>query len=243
MPVTDLAAIDTVLFDTMGTVVDVSGTVRRALTDILHRDGGADVSVDSIADRWDRRMGAAMDKINAGVEPWRSHQELRRLALEEMNRVGELPPVSPSAMDELTTVIHRLDPWPESVAAIASLRRRVVVVALSNADLAELAALSRRAGLSWHAVVSAQLAGKYKPDPSVYLAALDLLQADPARTLMVAAHPWDLRAAARHGMRTAYIARPGAEAPGRDDCFTVEAADLTDLDGLLSAAAPGVPPR
>jgi hypothetical protein len=32
--------------------------------------------------------------------------------------------------------------------------------------------------------------------------------------LFVAAHPWDLRAAAEHGFRTAYVSRPAAERPG-----------------------------
>jgi 2-haloacid dehalogenase len=46
---------------------------------------------------------------------------------------------------------------------------------------------------------------------------------------MVAAHPWDLRAAARHGLRTAYVARPGAEPPAPDDRFDVRVSDLAEL--------------
>jgi 2-haloacid dehalogenase len=53
----------------------------------------------------------------------------------------------------------------------------------------------------------------YKPDPAVYRLALDRLALDPRRTLMVAAHPWDLRAAAAQGLRTAYIQRASEGAP------------------------------
>ena len=52
------------------------------------------------------------------------------------------------------------------------------------------------AGLTWHCVLSGEMVRAYKPDPSVYRFALDRLALDPRRTLMVAAHPWDLRAAA-----------------------------------------------
>ena len=54
--------------------------------------------------------------------------------------------------------------------------------------------------------------------------------------MMVAAHPWDLRSAAGHGMRTAYIARPGEGIPAADDSFDVSAGSLADLAELL---APG----
>src|SRR3546814_14626237 len=59
----------------------------------------------------------------------------------------------------------------------------------------------------------------FKPAPAAYRYAIDTLGIDPARTLFVAAHPWDLRAAAEYGFRTAYIARPAAERPSAGDRF------------------------
>jgi 2-haloacid dehalogenase len=71
--------------------------------------------------------------------------------------------------------------------------------------------------------------------------ALDLLQLNPEQTLFVAAHPRDLRAAANHGMRTAYISRPGEGTPSADDQFDLYAKDLAGLaaavtDGVASAS-------
>ena len=113
------------------------------------------------------------------------------------------------AVRRLGLVGHRLRPWPDAAAALAALARRFTVVALSNGNLSMLASVSARGGLTWHAVLSAELVGARKPDPAVYRFALDRLALDPARTLMVAAHPWDLRAAAACGLRTAYIERAG----------------------------------
>jgi 2-haloacid dehalogenase len=177
-----------------------------------------------------------MERINDGRAEWRSHQALRRRALETLIEEHELPALTTAERDDLTAVIRTLRPWPDSPAALAALGAVARTVALSNADLAELVALSRNADLRWHGVLSAEFARAYKPHRSVYRSALRLLQLDPARTMMVAAHPWDLRAAAELGMRTAYIARPGAERPSIDDRFTLLAGDLADLHAQLVAA-------
>jgi 2-haloacid dehalogenase len=121
------------------------------------------------------------------------------------------------------------------VQALRTLRQVTTAVALSNADLAELAALSRHGGLSWHAALSGEHVRAFKPDPAVYQMALRLLDAEPSTVLMVAAHPWDLRAAAEHGLATAYVSRPGAEDPGPDD-FDLQVGDLAELAQLLSGS-------
>jgi 2-haloacid dehalogenase len=55
--------------------------------------------------------------------------------------------------------------------------------------------------------------------------------------MMVAAHPWDLRAAADHGLRTAYVARPGEGVPEPGDHFDVSVADLAELAAVLAGSA------
>lgn len=45
-------------------------------------------------------------------------------------------------------------------------------------------------------------------NPKVYLGALHHLSLPPARVALVAAHIYDLRHAASHGMRTVYVRRP-----------------------------------
>jgi 2-haloacid dehalogenase len=53
----------------------------------------------------------------------------------------------------------------------------------------------------------------------------------------VAAHPWDLRAAAAHGLRTAYIERAGEGEPEPSDRFDLTAPDLAALaERLLTGA-------
>ena len=78
-------------------------------------------------------------------------------------------------------------------------------------------------------MLSAQLADSYKPDPKVYLTALDLLDCLPQDAGMVAAHPSDLRAAAAVGLRPIFVHGPLEWGPGTPP------ADPPALDGLLEA--------
>ena len=86
-----------------------------------------------------------------------------------------------------------------------------------------------------------ELSGHYKPGPEAYLKAADLLSLMPEQVMMVAAHPSDLRAAARTGMKTAYVIRPLERGPGRPvnrnlaGEFVHTAEDFNDLALQLGA--------
>jgi 2-haloacid dehalogenase len=66
-------------------------------------------------------------------------------------------------------------------------------------------------------ILGAEIAGDYKPKPSVYLSSASNLGCSPEETIMVAAHPLDLRAAGALGMRTAFIARPQEHGTGKPE--------------------------
>jgi 2-haloacid dehalogenase len=104
-----------------------------------------------------------------------------------------------------------------------------------------LADLFSGGGLTWHLTLSGELVHAYKPDPAVYRLALDRLALNPSRTLMVAAHPWDLRAAAELGLRTAYVERAGEGTPDPTDTFDVTAPDLATLAEVLLARRTATP--
>jgi 2-haloacid dehalogenase len=106
-------------------------------------------------------------------------------------------------------------------------------VALSNGNLSMLTDLFAAAGLTWHYVLSGELVHAYKPDPAVYRLAVERLALDPPRTLMVAAHSWNLRAAAAQGLRTAYIQRAGEGEPDPPDAPDLTAPDLAALPARL----------
>lgn len=221
------------VFDVLGTVVDEMGCMASEVGAALASTGADPSQSTRMAREWSRRIDAQQRMVNSGEIVWTSHDQLSRATISEI--AGEHgTPLDRPALERLATVGHRLRPWPDSVAALARLSERFLTVALSNADLSALADLSRQGGLRWHCVLSGELVRAYKPHPAVYRLALRMLRLDPARTMMVAAHPWDLRAAAEHGLMTAYVGRPGGPAPEPDDAFDLVVSDLADLADRLS---------
>jgi 2-haloacid dehalogenase len=95
-----------------------------------------------------------------------------------------------------------------------------VTATLSNGHVALLVDLARHGDLRFDAILSAELAGAYKPAPQVYLRAAELLAVQPAELMLVAAHPFDLAGGRRAGLRTAFVDRPlehGEGSPARSD--------------------------
>ena len=229
------ADLDTVLFDVIGTVVDEGGTMRAEVAAELEAAGLAGPGrAEALAVAWEERSWSRTASL-AGGGPWVSTDEVNARALADVLAGGPAAALPAEAVRRLGLVGHRLRPWPDAAAALAALARRFTVVALSNGNLSMLASVSARGGLSWHAVLSAELVGARKPDPAVYRFALDRLALDPARTLMVAAHPWDLRAAAACGLRTAYIERAGEGEPEPSDSFDLSCPDLAALAAHLTS--------
>jgi 2-haloacid dehalogenase len=230
------SSVRALVFDVLGTVVDEAGSIAAGVAAALAAAGADPAAGPALAARWNDRLEDLTSQVAVGRAPWRSNDELRRAALLDALDAGApgAGALDRGALDELALVGHRLRPWPDSAAALRALERSFTVVALSNASVAQLAGMSAAGGLAWHGVVSGELARAYKPDPAVYQLAIRLLGLDPAATMMVAAHPWDLRAAAGHGLRTAYVTRPGEGVPEPGDRFDVSAGDLGELAAILA---------
>ena len=213
MTTTSPATVRALVFDVFGTVVDWrSAIVRDGRT--LAAAKGLTVDWEAFADAWRAGYQPAMQRVRGGEVGWTTIDRLHREILESLlPRVG-LSSLDERERDDLNRVWHRLDPWPDVVAGLARLKRRYTIATLSNGNVSLLVDMARRAGLPWDTVLSAELFGHYKPDREVYLGAARVLDVAPPELLMVAAHPSDLAAAARAGLRTAYVPRPLEHGPG-----------------------------
>jgi 2-haloacid dehalogenase len=204
--------IDVIVFDIIGTLVDEVGTVTDETTAALGAVGVDAQRSARIAHDWLAGFDAATGRIARGEQEWAPDGEIRRRLLGQLLQADNVE-LAPGAFDELATVARRLVPWPGAADEVAALAELTTVTGLTNASLDQVAEISARGGLRWHAVLSTALARTYKPDPAAYQLAVNLLNLDPRRSLFVAAHSWDLRAAAAHGFRTAYLPRKYADGP------------------------------
>jgi 2-haloacid dehalogenase len=205
------------LFDVFGTVVDWRSGVARDVAAFLSRHGVEGIDAFAFADVWRRRYGPAMAEIRTGRRGFVRLDVLHRENLEaSLGTFGLSPGAFPDAeLEDLNRAWHRLDPWPDAVAGIARMKTGMIVAPLSNGNIGMMVNMARRAGLSWDAILGAEVARAYKPAPEVYLGAAETLGLDCADVLMVAAHNGDLAAARGCGMRTAFVLRPEEHGPGQ----------------------------
>jgi len=227
----DADRVNAIVFDVIGTLVDEDGT-WQAVAERLAAEAGLDDGA-ALYTVWAETLERLMNAVVDGTAPWRPHREfVIDSAREAIARAGGNP--SPAALALVENLDSDYPAWPDVPPATAALRKHHVVAGVSNGDLDSLARLANTNAISWDVVLSTGSVRTFKPAPAAYRYAIDALRLDPARTLFVAAHPWDLRAAAEHGFRTAYVARPGARRTSADDRFDRYVDDLAALVESLS---------
>ena len=231
----DPASINALTFDVFGTVVDWRSSIIRE-GETFGKSRGLAVDWEKLADAWRGLYQPAMDEVRSGRRPWVRLDDLHRESLVRLLREFGVSGLSPAEIDDLNHAWHRLDPWPDAVAGLTRLKRRYILATLSNGNIALMVNMAKRAGLPWDTVLGAEIARAYKPMPEAYLRSAEALGLRPEQCLMVAAHPGDLAAAARCGLRTAYVPRPlehgpgrGADEPDTAQLFDVVAGDFVEL--------------
>jgi 2-haloacid dehalogenase len=230
--------LEALVFDVFGTVVDWRSTIVREGEDLGQRKN-LDVDWAAFADAWRSRYAPSMDRVRRGEIPWTKLDNLHRSSLQELLGEFGIEDLSEEDKDHFNRVWHRLDPWPDAVEGLTRVKETYVIAPLSNGNIALLVNMAKKAGLPWDLILSAELVHHYKPDPETYLMAPDLLGLSPEQVMMVAAHPDDLRAALKNGLRTAYVPRPLEFGPGRktdppDPSFDLVASDFIELDRKLA---------
>jgi 2-haloacid dehalogenase len=199
--------VDALVFDTFGTVVDWRTSIIRE-GQLIGRTHALDVDWATFADDWRAGYGPALDRVRSGELPWTKLDDLHRMVLDRLLEDLSVVALSEEEIDNFNRVWHRLIPWPDAVPALYRLKARYVIAPLSNGNVSLLTNMAKHAGLPWDCILSAELAGHYKPDAEVYVEAAHLLSLPPERVMMVAAHRGDLAAAQAVGMKTALVHRP-----------------------------------
>ena len=226
------------LFDVQGTATDFHSTVCGEAQRIsAGRHPGVDWA--DMVRRWRASYFTALRAAQTRRAGWVSVHSVYRDALDTVLDDGGITGFSDAEREELTLAWQRLTPWPDVVPGLTRLKSRFTLATLSNADVAAVVNISKRAGLPWDAIFAAEMAGVFKPDPATYRMAATYLGLQAGDVMMVASHKYDIRAAARLGFHTAFVARPLEFGVGGDadvdysDEFDINASDLLDLADQL----------
>ncbi|KAH9851360.1 haloacid dehalogenase [Lenzites betulinus] len=209
-----LLNVEAFVFDIFGTTVDWHGNIIRTLT---AAGGNPDEDWDAFAKEWRKGYFTHAQSVAESGHGATNMDVVHRQVLDTMLESPRWKNLAPSWDDakrhEMTLAWHR---WPDASRGLYALKKQKMVIALSNGNMRFLIDVAKHADLPFDAVLSVDLFGTCKPDPKVYKGALHYLELPAEKCAMVAAHLWDLQAAAKQGMKTVYVPRPTDDGDLRD---------------------------
>lgn len=169
-----------------------------------------------------RRWRARYLEITYGCGAYRPYEDL---VLEAARDAG-LPD---RAAHDLSRRWGELPPWPDARGVLMALKHSMKIGVVTNCS----DALGRQAAglmqVPFDAVVTAEGAGAYKPQPVTYAAALKAMGTEPARTLFVAGSPRDVAGAMAAGMPVVWHNKAGLPNPSPDHQPMMESAHLATV--------------
>jgi 2-haloacid dehalogenase len=230
------------LFDVFGTVVDWRSSIIDELTQ-FGATRGLKADWVALTDEWRALYQPSMEAVRSGKRAWTILDVLHRESLDALLTKHGLTSVSSADREHLTCAWHRLRPWPDVVQGLTRLKRSYIIGTLSNGNVGLLTRLGKNSGLPWDVVLGAETARAYKPLPEAYRSAAALLNLPPHNVMLVAAHNGDLAAAAKEGLRTAFVGRPTEYGPHQTVDFKADgpwnfiATDFGDLATQMGCAA------
>lgn len=232
-----LDSVDTLTFDIFGTVLDLTGSLVPPIRAFL--DGrDTDVDADTLWAAWRARQRVEQYQDALLMVGHSGYLESCRHAFVYCLRDAGVP-YKDDELAEFMRCYQDLAPFDDAVRGLHRLRDsgRYRLVALSNGEPEFLEHLAtNRIEFDFDAVISVQEGGAFKPHPGVYRAAARILESEPHRIMMVAAHSFDIMGARASGYRGAFVNRyalPFEETPYQPD-LVVD--DFTELgDRLLGA--------
>ncbi len=238
---TDLSHVKAIIFDVFGTVVDWRGTIIKEIAAIGTKLG-VSRNWGDFADRWRQGYHDGTQSFRDNKRDWLKADTMHWERLELLKSEFGLDPLSRDELAHLNKVWHRLTPWPDSVEGLTRLKKKFIIGTLSNGDNGLLVHMAKNAGLPWDVIMGAENFQSYKPDPKVYLGAVELLGYKPHEVMVAAAHLSDLNSARKYGLRTGFVARPDefGDSGVQPDLVAnkeidIEASDFIDLAEKMGA--------
>lgn len=222
-----------ITFDCYGTLVQWHRAVEDACRAILARHvhgGEASVHAGTLAAMLRK---VAMDRQQRA--PFIGYKEVLRSSLARaLAEIGHT--ANPDDGETLVRSLRRIEPHPDTPAALASLRTRYKLAIISNTDDDLIAETVAAIGVPIDRVITAQQAQAYKPDHRLFLHAYTALGVTKKDVVHVGmGQVTDLKVCHELGIRSVWIDRAG-EKPETQWAPHAVLRDLTGLPGLLMAA-------
>jgi 2-haloacid dehalogenase len=142
-----------------------------------------------------RAWRAAYLRLTYGCGRYVPYEQLVRDAAEQVG-------LAESAALALEADWQKLTPWHGAVDALQALAPHCKLAVVTNCSTRLGEEAARLLPVTWDAIVTAEEAGVYKPDPLPYRLALDQLGVAPHEAAFVAGSSYDMFGTAAVGLRT-----------------------------------------
>ena len=202
-----MATISTITFDFYGTLVQGHEGLEAVFREILARHGKPTADPAPLIHEFHSEGRRLRD-----TPPWKPYRTVLHDSLQlAMNHGGRA--MCPDDLAGLITRLSALPAHPDVPDALAALRAKGFrLAAISNTDADLIAGSLPSLGLELDAVITAQQARAYKPDPRLFQHARAVLGVQSAETIHVAAsQPLDMAVCKALGIRAFWVNRRGEE--------------------------------
>ena len=105
-------------FDIFGTVVDWHSSIVQEVERLA-----LNIDANQFALDWRAGYRPAMDQVLSGQQPWISIDDIHRLILDELLVKYQISTLTEAQKMDLNFIWHRLNPWPDTVAALNQLKQ------------------------------------------------------------------------------------------------------------------------
>lgn len=195
----DLTKYTTLTFDCYGTLIDWEGGIVAAMQPVLKAHG---------IERSDEEVLTIFSSLESAAQrPYKRYREVLAIVL---GQVGEQLGFTPTE-SELATFGGSVVNWPafpDSSAALNALSRYYDLVILSNVDDDLFLGSAEKLQAPFHAVITAEQVGSYKPDPANFQHMLTQLDRPKEQILHVAQSLFhDIAPARNAGLTSVWINR------------------------------------
>jgi 2-haloacid dehalogenase len=220
----------TISFDCYGTLIDWEAGILPVLRSVLANHG------QSLADAAILELYGEFE-AEAESGPYQSYREVLRSVVRSFAKRLQFEATS-AEIHSLHESVHAWPAFPDTVAALRELHKRLKLVVISNIDDDLFAETRKHLGVEFDGVITAQQARSYKPSVNNFQIALRRLALSPDRLLHAGQSVYhDVVPARSLGISTAWVnrksARPGIGAvrasDGRPDLEVPDLASLVEI--------------
>jgi len=167
--------------------------------------------------------------LTYGIGDYQPYEELVVQAARECELGEEIGHQLIKRWDELRT-------WPGTQNVLSALKAQVPLGVVTNCSERLGRMAIAKAGVEFDAVVIAERAGAYKPDPRPYKLALDELNIAPGKALFVAGSVFDVNGAGAMGMDVYWHNRARLPRPEHAPALIAEHRTLEPLTSIVSGS-------